>query len=65
MQCLPHLLPEALLSTVDGCGLLVADPSGQAVGLPVNRVIIQGKGMVPGAGAFPGSPSELKGLFIL
>ena len=34
LQCLPHLRPEALLSSVDGCGLLVANPLGQAAGIP-------------------------------
>jgi hypothetical protein len=33
LQCLPHLFPGALLFDVDGCGLLVVDPAGQAVGL--------------------------------
>lgn len=34
LQCLPHLLSGALLFVIDGCGLLVVDPAGQAVRLP-------------------------------
>ena len=48
---LPQLLSEALFSVVDGCGLLAVDLLGQSVGPVVHRVIIQGEGMILGAGA--------------
>ena len=48
---LSQLLSEALFSVVDGCGLLAVDLLGQAVSPSVNRGIIQGEGMIPGAGA--------------
>ena len=74
---LPHLLSEALLSVIDGCGLLAVDLLGQSVGPVVHRVIIQGEGMILGAGALvqaahqnsmirssPGPPSKMSFLSI-